>query len=321
VDVTKAWETLCSLVLLAGRRHASRAGPTTEVVGVSVCVSDTRRPLLANTRRNISSTYASGELLWYLSGTNDPEMICAYAPRYREFCEPGGAPYGAYGPRLMPALAELVRRLRDDPDTRHGVASIWRHNDLWAWDKRDVPCTLTIQMLVRDDALHTIATMRSNDLWLGTPYDMFCFCTIHNLVASMLDLRPGTYVHQAGSLHLYEKDVEKAREAMVAGRFAWNDRQPELAAWSSSPSWDDVRAAVASEQTARLGRGEPPPPVHPTMRDLVAACATRWTTVHDDAPWNDPGMKEQSDAYRGRNRSDGQDRAVRETTRAAGGAG
>lgn len=53
--------------------------------------------------------------------------------------------------------------------------------------------------------------MRSNDLWLGTTYDVMQFVMLQASIASVLKAGVGKYVHTAGSLHLYERDWDKAR--------------------------------------------------------------------------------------------------------------
>ena len=54
--------------------------------------------------------------------------------------------------------------------------------------------------------------MRSNDLWMGFPNDVFQFTCMQIYLAMRLGLDLGTYTHIAGSLHLYERDFEKAKE-------------------------------------------------------------------------------------------------------------
>jgi hypothetical protein len=58
-----------------------------------------------------------------------------------------------------------------------------------------------------------IATMRSNDLWLGLPYDVFAFTCIQQMVAAALGVGLGWYQHQAGSLHVYDRNMEKTKAA------------------------------------------------------------------------------------------------------------
>jgi hypothetical protein len=98
------------------------------------------------------------------------------------------------------------------------VLASWFPSDLadgatgqWA----DIPCTLSVQFLVRAGRLHAVTQMRSNDIWLGTPYDIFAITSLQRLIADELSLSYGEYVHNVGSMHLYSRDREKARGCMI----------------------------------------------------------------------------------------------------------
>lgn len=47
--------------------------------------------------------------------------------------------------------------------------------------------------------------MRSNDVWMGFPYDVFAFNVIWQIMCDNLFLKPGVYIHNAASLHLYTR--------------------------------------------------------------------------------------------------------------------
>lgn len=82
-------------------------------------------------------------------------------------------------------------------------------------DFDDVPCTLSLQFLIRKGHLSLIANMRSNDAWRGLPYDVWCFTRIQTIIAAMLGVPVGLYVHQAGSMHIYENDYNKIPEGEI----------------------------------------------------------------------------------------------------------
>lgn len=116
-------------------------------------------------------------------------------------------------------LAWCVQKLREDPDSRQAVATIWTPCPA---PSKDVPCTVSCQFLVRPGwhasdcpQLHAIFTMRSSDAWLGLPYDVFCFSMIANCLAGELKVKPGSLTMQLGSSHLYEQHWEKATELVA----------------------------------------------------------------------------------------------------------
>lgn len=210
-------------------------------------------------RRALSPEYACAELLWYLSRSDTIEGLKPYAPQYEKFVEPDGRAYGAYGHRIKHNAGEhdqldvLQRLLGDMPNTRQAVVSMWRPDDIiaaWKGGKKDLPCTLCWMFFLRDNALHMHTVMRSNDLWLGFPYDTFVFTTVQRLVADTMDCNVGTYTHTVGSLHLYDKDLVKARRALQPE----NKRETIAHDWPFDDGLRNTPAAVSIETDMRSGR-------------------------------------------------------------------
>lgn len=183
-----------------------RKGQAREIIGASVEIADPRsRVSRSQTRGRIFS--ALGELLWYLTGTDDVEMISHYIPAYKSSAHEGRVE-GAYGPRLFGVgarLVDVVQILRNNRDSRRAVVQIFDHADLK--NVIDVPCTTSIQFLARAGELNLVVSMRSNDAYLGLPHDVFAFTMLQEIVACQLGLTLGRYVHFVGSMHLYEENM------------------------------------------------------------------------------------------------------------------
>lgn len=212
----------------SGHSLKSRDGGCAEVIGWDGYLDDPTKCFLWNPHRKFNPSYAAGELFWYLAGTDDGEFIKHYAPSYDRFLEDDGNANGAYGARWKEhgGLQTLVRLLEQDPNTRQAILAMWGPRDLrsaHAHDKRDIPCTLSLQFFVRRKRLYCICTMRSNDVWLGMPNDVFAFCQLQCLIADYLGLEIGWYRHQVGSMHLYLRNSEKAKLALE-----WCDAVEEI---------------------------------------------------------------------------------------------
>lgn len=203
----------------SGHYLSSRDGGCAEVLGWDGYVDDPTQCFVWNPHRKFNPSYASGELLWYLAGTDSGEFIKHYAPRYERFLEDNGNANGAYGARWEEhgGLQRLVQLLEQDHYTRQAILSMWGPRDLPSaveHNKKDIPCTLSLQFFVRSSTLYCVCTMRSNDVWLGLPNDVFAFCQLQCLISEYLGLKIGWYRHQVGSMHLYERNSEKAKMAM-----------------------------------------------------------------------------------------------------------
>ncbi|GJE32254.1 thymidylate synthase [Methylobacterium oxalidis] len=162
-----------------------------------------------------------GELCWYLSGSDSLDFIRHYVPAYEEETEDGSTVHGAYGPRIFNQrghnqLKNVVDLLTEHPDSRRAVIQLFNAEDISRRHK-EIPCTCTLQFLVRDRCLHLFVTMRSNDAHKGLAHDVFCFTMIQEIVAVTLGCKLGTYKHFAGSLHLYEEDWSAARQYLTEG--------------------------------------------------------------------------------------------------------
>lgn len=269
-NVDDMWCDTLKYLLACGQQLDSRAGPCIEMTGYSATLTNVNATLLMNKRRKLSPHYACAELLWYLSSNASIDMISAYAPQYVAFAENGRA-FGAYGYRNYSNLWQrdgsqggtesqlelVIKHLQQDPNTRQAVMTFWEANDLThaiKKDHKDLPCTLALQFLLRDGRLHLIATMRSNDAWLGLLYDVFAFTSLQWIVAMALDVETGTYTHQVGSEHLYERNWKAAEEA-ITPKYALTPEQRRLQhGWQRTAVPQMYSAIAAVREIERLAR-------------------------------------------------------------------
>lgn len=300
------WYETVRDILSRGKEVGSRDGKSIELLGYYAILNDPTQNVIFNPGRKFSLIYACAEMLWYLSKTDDIAMIQAYAPQYERFANDGKA-FGAYGKRWVDTLGAghqldwLLDTLKIKSLSRQAVMSMWRGDDLLHGHYghyNDIPCTLTLQFLLRDK-LYLICNMRSNDAWLGLPYDVFCFTTLQRLVAEELSVPLGAYIHQAGSEHLYIRNVDKASDCQMHApkRFSVNNYGP-----FSTDLWHDIGSALRIEEHLRKRCGtvdEWSQDVllfrsqhvieRPLIRDLVYGVARKWGY---NLPFDNPVFQE-----------------------------
>ena len=182
---------------------------------------------LTNPRARLSRTETRGklfsclgELCWYLAKNNDLEFILYYIQDYEQYAD-GGKIFGGYGPRLfnwhgLDQVARIVDLLREKPDSRQAVIQIFDRTDILD-EHKDIPCTCTLQFLLRDEKLHVLTNMRSNDAYLGLPHDIFCFTMLQEIIARSLSVDVGTYKHAVGSLHVYAWNLDALKRFLGEG--------------------------------------------------------------------------------------------------------
>jgi thymidylate synthase len=202
------------LLLARGSTIHPSKGEAREVTGVVLELSNSRARLSQSAERG-KMISALGELCWYLSGGNSGRFMDYYIKNYsrKNADDPDSEECtvnGGYGPRIFgepPNQFETVRDiLRKKPDSRQAVIQIFLSKDIKE-DHKDVPCTCSLQFMIRDGKLQLIVYMRSNDAYLGLPHDVFCFTMLQEIMARYLEIEPGVYKHMVGSFHLYSDDL------------------------------------------------------------------------------------------------------------------
>lgn len=188
---------------------------TKEVLGYSLRVVDPTSSLPLGTGRGVNKAIGFGEALQLVSGESYPDLMGKVSNRTFYAFRDGEVLHGSYGPRLRPQIPRLIEQLRSVKNSRQGVLNIW--DPIYdQQERRDIPCTVALQLLARDDKLHMCVYMRSNDAWLGLAYDVFQFTTLQCTIANVLGFGYGTYTHFAGSMHVYEKHWDRVDSLTTA---------------------------------------------------------------------------------------------------------
>lgn len=260
---------LCQ-ILERGQRVQPQGNWVQEITCVSFQLQQPRARLIYSPGRRFSLTFALGEWLWYMRGSNQTDIIAFYNARHRVYSDTGTTLHGAYGTRLFtPVLTGLVQwdavlsLLRADRDTRQAVLHFHLPTDLQA-ASRDTPCTCSMQFLLRHNRLECLVVMRSNDIIWGMPYDVFSFTMLQEVMARQLDVEPGTYTHVVGSLHLYD------RHRAMAERIVSEAPSP-VAAMPEMPDqpWQGIRELFGTEEQLRIFGRAVTWPGHPYWLDFA----------------------------------------------------
>jgi thymidylate synthase len=251
---------LRSLIDKPGYRNSPRGFPSREHLGVHYRLRDAsqRIPLVPSRRLNIVFNFA--EALWYLSGRDDLDFIAYYAPSIRKYSADGRRLTGtAYGRALFGGDGRpnqwrtLVEQLREDPDSKRAMLQIFRAEELAIAGNPDVSCTLGLQFMLREEALHCVGFMRANDAYRGMVSDVFSFTLIQEMLACELGVRLGSYVHSVGSMHVYDSDYDRACE-VLADTAAWDVGIPRFPAMPDGDNWPHVRVVLEYEEALRQNR-------------------------------------------------------------------
>ncbi len=160
------------------------------------------------------------ELLWFLQGSTNVRWLQDRGVRiWDEWADAEGELGPVYGHqwRSWPApdgrhvdqIAAVVRSLRTEPDSRRHIVSAW--NVAEVSQMALPPCHTMFQFSVADGRLSCQLYQRSADVFLGVPFNIASYALLTEMMAQVVGLRPGEFIHTLGDAHLYSNHLEQAR--------------------------------------------------------------------------------------------------------------
>lgn len=226
-------------------------GNFNEIFG-AMLVLNNPRARLSRTESKGKLFSALGELFWYLSKENNLAFIEYYLPYYKNESDDGVSVISGYGQRLFShngndQINNVISLLKTKPTSRRAVIQLFDASDLSA-DYKSIPCTCTLQFIIRENKLNLLVNMRSNDAYLGLPHDVFVFTMLQEIVARSVNVEIGIYKHCAGSLHLYEDHFEKAKTYISEG---WQS-PISMNIMPIGDQWDSIKSVRVIEEKARM---------------------------------------------------------------------
>ena len=160
------------------------------------------------------------ELLWFLRGDTN----IAYLQKHRvkiwdEWADENGDLGPVYGKQWrswstadgghVDQIANLVRLIETDPDSRRMLVSSWNVGELDAMAL--TPCHCLFQFFVAAGKLSCQLYQRSCDVGLGVPFNIASYSLLTLMLAQVSDLKPGEFIWTGGDVHIYQNHVEPLR--------------------------------------------------------------------------------------------------------------
>ena len=174
-------------------------------------------PLLTTKKLHTRSIFI--ELLWFLRGdTNigwlkdngvgiwdewadsNGDLGPVYGKQWRSWAAPNG--------QSIDQIQKLIHGLKTNPNSRRHIVSAWNPADVD--DKALPPCHSLFQFFVADVKLSCQLYQRSADVFLGVPFNIASYALLTIMLAQVVGLEPGDFVHTFGDAHLYLNHLEQA---------------------------------------------------------------------------------------------------------------
>jgi thymidylate synthase len=179
-------------------------------------------PLITTKRVHLKSIIH--ELLWFLAGdTNIAYLKANKVSIWDDWADANGDLGPVYGAqwRSWPArdgstidqIAALERDLRKDPFSRRHIVTAWNPADIPSMAL--APCHCLFQFHVAQGRLSCQLYQRSADVFLGVPFNIASYALLTMMMAQVLGLKPGEFIHTFGDVHLYLNHIEQADEQLA----------------------------------------------------------------------------------------------------------
>lgn len=216
---------------------------------VTTVYSHPMERVLFHSVRDANPVFHLMEALWMLAGRHDATFLDQFVGDFsKRFAEDNGVMHGAYGFRWryhfdidgggvapVDQLNEIVALLKENPDDRRVVLTMWDPMADLGMSYRDVPCNTHAYFRIREGEVvditepspldcHTVAIgpvldmtvcCRSNDIWWGAyGANAVHFSVLQEYMARRLCVGVGFYRQISNNFHIYpavvgDKTIER----------------------------------------------------------------------------------------------------------------
>lgn len=167
------------------------------------------------------------ELLWMLSGSTDNSVLRnKNAHIWDDWAGTSGDLGPIYGHQWrswetrdggsIDQIADVVRSIRLNPDSRRRVVSAWNVADIP--DMALPPCHALFQFYVNSGKLSCQLYQRSADMFLGVPFNIASYALLTHMVAQQVGLGVGKFIWTGGDCRIYSNHFEQVKEQLSRER-------------------------------------------------------------------------------------------------------
>jgi thymidylate synthase len=169
------------------------------------------------------------ELLWFLKGETNIAYLKEHGVKiWDEWADANGELGPVYGKqwrswegkdgKVVDQVSELIQQIKKNPDSRRLIISAWNVADLP--EMALMPCHNLFQFYVTPPSsnnpggksrLSCQLYQRSADVFLGVPFNIASYALLTMMIAQVVDMEPGEFVHTFGDVHIYSNHVEQVQ--------------------------------------------------------------------------------------------------------------
>ncbi len=169
------------------------------------------------------------ELLWFLQGDTNIKYLQEHGVKiWDEWADANGDLGPVYGHQWrhfgyeerdmdtyqgVDQIKELIDGLKKNPNGRRHIVSAWNPVDVPSM--KLPPCHMMMQFNVRENKyLDCQMYQRSADSFLGVPFNIASYALLTMMVAQVVGLEPGDFIHTFGDVHIYKNHTAQVEEQL-----------------------------------------------------------------------------------------------------------
>lgn len=190
------------------------------------------------------------ELLWFLSGSTNLDYLHQHHVKiWNEWATEDGELGPIYGAQWrswplcdgnsIDQFQELMLALRERPYSRRHIISAWNpaqlpdesispQQNVAVGRMALAPCHTMFQFYVANGRLSCQLYQRSADAFLGLPFNIASYALLTEMMAQVLNLEVGEFIHTLGDVHIYlnhleQVDTQLQRQPLPLAQLQLND--------------------------------------------------------------------------------------------------
>jgi thymidylate synthase len=171
---------------------------------------------------NIAYLNENGVRIWDEWATDTGDLGPVYGAQWRNWISPDG--------RHIDQMKRLLGDLRTRPDSRRHIISAWNpavlpdesrspRENAAAGLQALPPCHTMFQFHIAGNRLSCQMYQRSADVFLGVPFNIASYALLTQMIAHVLDLEPGDFIHTFGDVHIYLNHLEQVKTQLARTPF------------------------------------------------------------------------------------------------------
>ncbi|MFA6090349.1 MAG: thymidylate synthase [Candidatus Gracilibacteria bacterium] len=153
-----------------------------------------------------------GGLLSQLDFTTSIKSDADFAKQWGDLGPVYGFQWRNFNNEGVDQVKNVVETLKKNPNSRRML--VVTYNPVQADSMLLPPCHMMYQFYVANGKLSCQMYQRSADTFLGVPFNIASYALLTMMIAQVVGLEPGEFIHVLGDTHIYSNHFEQVKEQL-----------------------------------------------------------------------------------------------------------